>query len=70
MGSVLIEGREPVEADYVIVAVGVRPQTDYLVNNKDLAKADDGSLIVDKYFRVIGTDNVYAIGMEIPGSDT
>lgn len=62
VGSVTIKDRDPVPADLVIIAVGVRPQTDYLQDNSDLALADDGSLVVDRYFRVVGSDNVYATG--------
>ncbi|KAI8376319.1 uncharacterized protein BYT42DRAFT_574203 [Radiomyces spectabilis] len=61
VGSVIVDGKGEIDVDAVIVAVGVAPQTNYL-STTDLPMAKDKSLIVDEYFRVKGTDNVYATG--------
>ncbi|KAI9026466.1 NAD-dependent dehydrogenase [Phycomyces nitens] len=61
VGSISIEGRDNVPADIVILAVGVSPQTSYL-EKSGLPLARDKSLLVDKYFKVKGTDSIYATG--------
>ncbi len=54
---VVLDGGDALEADLVIVGVGVRPATDFL---DGLAKADDGSLIVDAHLRA--APDVHAAG--------
>lgn len=49
-------------ADVVVLGVGVGPQTDYLQNSKSFKLEKDGSLKVDRHFKVEGFDNIYAIG--------
>ncbi|KAI0032524.1 flavoprotein [Vararia minispora EC-137] len=48
-------------ADVVLMAVGVRPATDFL-KDSGFELERDGSLSVDEYLRVPGRENVYAIG--------
>ncbi|KAI8394015.1 uncharacterized protein BYT42DRAFT_609775 [Radiomyces spectabilis] len=61
VGFVSVEGHDDIPADLVLMAVGVAPQTDYIKSSK-LSQAEDGSLEVDQYFKVKGTDNIYASG--------
>ncbi|KAL0098017.1 hypothetical protein J3Q64DRAFT_1084831 [Phycomyces blakesleeanus] len=61
VGSVAVEGRDSVPADIVILAVGVAPQTSYL-EKSGLPLAKDKSLLVDRYFKVQGSDSIYATG--------
>lgn len=62
-GGVVVNGIT-IPCDFVIMGVGVAPATQFLKgSNIELEK--DGSIRVDKYFRVrSGTDgrNIYAIG--------
>ena len=52
---------EVLQADVVIMGVGVRPSTDYLRSSGwELEK--DGGVKVDEYLRVIGKDDVFAAG--------
>ncbi|KAA1467335.1 flavo protein [Dentipellis sp. KUC8613] len=61
VGSVVLASGETLEADAVIMGVGVRPATDYLrASGWQLEK--DGSVKVDEYLRVIGKQDVYAVG--------
>jgi NADPH-dependent 2,4-dienoyl-CoA reductase/sulfur reductase-like enzyme len=55
--AVVLDNGERIEADLVIVGVGVRPATDFL---RDLPKQPDGSLKVDRFFRV--QPDVWAAG--------
>jgi NADPH-dependent 2,4-dienoyl-CoA reductase/sulfur reductase-like enzyme len=55
--AVVLENGERIEADLVIVGVGVRPATDFL-HGIDLLP--DGSLAVDQYF--CAAQDVYAAG--------
>ncbi|KAI9490076.1 monodehydroascorbate reductase [Zychaea mexicana] len=71
VGFVNLEGKDPVPVDVVVMAVGVQPQTDYLQKSneknssssgKTVPLADDKGVLVDRCFKVVGTDNVYATG--------
>lgn len=58
--AVEIEGKT-LEADFVLMAVGVAPATAFLKSSGfELQK--DGAIKVDEYLRVPNTDGVYAIG--------
>ncbi|KAI8144277.1 hypothetical protein BJV82DRAFT_557227 [Fennellomyces sp. T-0311] len=61
VGYVTIEGKDRVPVDLVVMAVGVKPQTDYL-KNSGLDLADDQGVLVDRCFKALGTENVYATG--------
>lgn len=52
------------EADVVVMGVGVAPATEYLKNSKGFEKVVDnsGAVHVDEYLKVKGLENVYAIG--------
>ncbi|KAH8831282.1 hypothetical protein DL96DRAFT_1777615 [Flagelloscypha sp. PMI_526] len=50
------------EADFVVLAVGVRPATDFLKNNESFKLEKDGGIQVDEYLKVPGVEDVYAIG--------
>lgn len=58
--SVTLHSGEHLDADLVIVALGVRPATDFL--RGVLPLNDDGSLSVDRSMRVERFENVYAAG--------
>ncbi len=55
--AVILENGERLEADMVIVGIGVRPATEVI---KGLNLNEDGSVTVDKYFQV--NEDVYAAG--------
>ncbi len=55
--AVLLENGERIEADLVVVGVGVKPATGFL---KNLNPLPNGSLNVDEYFQVV--EDVYAAG--------
>ncbi len=55
--AVALEGGEKIEADLVVVGVGVRPATDFL---EGVALGDDGGVIVDE--RLCAADSLYAAG--------
>jgi len=50
------------EADLVIVGVGVAPATEFLKDVKEIQLEKDGSLQTDESFAVNGLKDVYAIG--------
>jgi len=54
------------DADFVILGVGVRPATDFLQSNPGFELEPDGGLLVDEYLRVVkgraGESGVYALG--------
>ncbi|TFK91389.1 hypothetical protein K466DRAFT_482810 [Polyporus arcularius HHB13444] len=52
------------EADVVVMGVGVAPATEFLKNSKGFEKVVDnsGAVHVDEYLKVKGLENVYAIG--------
>ncbi len=57
--TVILENGQ-VYADLIIMAVGVRPETDFL-KDSGIALNSKGSIIVDEYMRT-GFENVYAVG--------
>jgi NADPH-dependent 2,4-dienoyl-CoA reductase/sulfur reductase-like enzyme len=57
VNAVVLESGDKVEADMVIMGVGVKPSSDFL---KGLDLESDGSLKVDEYFNV--TEDVFAAG--------
>lgn len=62
VGSVKLKDGASIEADLVVLGVGVAPATDYLRNNKSVDLEKDGSLHVDEIFQVKGLEDVFAIG--------
>ncbi|AEO59477.1 hypothetical protein MYCTH_2119688 [Thermothelomyces thermophilus ATCC 42464] len=62
VGSVHLKDGTKLEADLVILGVGVAPATEYLKNNSAVQLEQDGSLRVDEAFAVVGLQDVYAIG--------
>lgn len=62
VGSVSLKDGTQLEADLVILGVGVSPATQYLKDNKSITLEKDGSVKVDKNYRVEGVEDVYAIG--------
>ncbi len=62
VGSVVIgDGGPTLEADFVIMGVGVAPATGFL-KESGFALERDGGVRVDEYLRVVGQQDVYAIG--------
>jgi NADPH-dependent 2,4-dienoyl-CoA reductase/sulfur reductase-like enzyme/nitrite reductase/ring-hydroxylating ferredoxin subunit len=62
VGSVHLKDGTALEADLVILGVGVAPATGYLKGNDAVQLEQDGSLKVDESFSVVGLQDVYAIG--------
>ncbi|RYP16324.1 hypothetical protein DL767_010198 [Monosporascus sp. MG133] len=62
VGSVVLKDGTKLEADLVILGVGVAPSTGYLKENKVVRLEEDGSLKVDENYLVAGLKDVYAIG--------
>ena len=62
VGSVALKDGTSLEADLVILGVGVAPATAYLRNNTALQLLPDKSIKTDEAFRVVGLTDVYAIG--------
>ncbi|MCJ1353018.1 MAG: hypothetical protein MMC33_003002 [Icmadophila ericetorum] len=63
VGAVHLKGGTVLEADLVILGVGVAPATEYIKENKAINLEKDGSLRVNEKFEVLGhEDSVYAIG--------
>lgn len=62
VGAIALKDGTRLEADLVILGVGVAPATQYLRENSILKLEDDGSLKTDETFGVIGLKDVYAIG--------
>ena len=60
VGTVHLKDGTSFPADVVLLAVGVKPRTEYLADHVDLNK--DGSVNVDKHFAVEGLSDVFAIG--------
>lgn len=58
--SVIINGSEKIPTDVIILAVGVKPATEYIKDKSLLLK--DQSLEVDDNFAIKGVSNAYAIG--------
>lgn len=62
VGAVLLKDGTKIDADLVILGVGVAPATEYLRENSVIRLEDDGSLKTDDNFLVQGFKDVYAIG--------
>ena len=62
VGAVLLKDGTRLEADLVILGVGVAPATEYLKENNVVKLENDGSLKTDESFSVVGLKDVYAIG--------
>jgi NADPH-dependent 2,4-dienoyl-CoA reductase/sulfur reductase-like enzyme/peroxiredoxin family protein/rhodanese-related sulfurtransferase/TusA-related sulfurtransferase len=58
--AVLLEGGEKVEAELILLSLGVRPQTQFL-KDSGLAIGERGHILVDEYFRT-NVPDVYGIG--------
>ena len=56
--AVELESGETIEADLVVVGIGVKPATDFVEGL--LMDEDDGSILVNQYLQA--TSNVYARG--------
>ena len=55
----LQDGKE-IDADFVVMCVGVKPSTDYIINS-GIELGFKGTIKVDKYFKT-NIENIYAIG--------
>ncbi len=62
VGAVKLKDGTELEADLVILGIGVKPATEYLKDNSEVELNKDGSLNVDDSFAVKGLRDVYAIG--------
>ncbi|KAF3760883.1 hypothetical protein M406DRAFT_296367 [Cryphonectria parasitica EP155] len=62
VGAVALKDGTSLEADLVILGVGVAPATQYLKDNSIVKLEEDGSLKTDENFSVVGLKDVYAIG--------
>ncbi|KAH8150062.1 uncharacterized protein LAJ45_05748 [Morchella importuna] len=75
VGYIALKGGEKIEADLVILGIGVAPATEYL-KNSGVKLEEDGSVLVDEYFKVKGVEDAYAVGdiatypYHGPGSDS
>lgn len=57
--------KEIVEADFIVMGVGVAPATEFLKQSDGFPQGvlqKDGGVLVDEHLRVRGLDDVYAIG--------
>lgn len=62
IGKVVLKDGTSLEADLVVLGVGVRPSTDYLQENKEVTLNKDRSINVDDSFAVQGLKDVWAVG--------
>lgn len=62
VGSVKLKDGTSLPADFVVLGVGVSPQTSYLQDNSAVKLQNDGSLLTSESFAVKGLNDVYAIG--------
>ncbi|KAK1518149.1 hypothetical protein CPAR01_15798 [Colletotrichum paranaense] len=62
VGAVYLKDGTKLEADLVILGVGVAPATEFLRENKVIRLEDDGSIKTNENFEIVGLKDVYAIG--------
>ena len=62
VGAVKLKDGPTLEADLVILGIGVGPETTYLRDNPKIKLEKDQSIAVDETFAVKGLKDVYAIG--------
>ncbi|KAI1177238.1 hypothetical protein F4777DRAFT_587437 [Nemania sp. FL0916] len=62
VGAVYLKDGTKLEADLVVLGVGVAPATEFLKDNKVVRLEGDGSLKTDENFLVSGLKDVYAVG--------
>ncbi|KAJ9616541.1 Apoptosis-inducing factor 1 [Cladophialophora chaetospira] len=62
VGAVKLKDGPTLEADLVILGIGVGPETSYLKDNSAVKLEKDGSIAVDENFAVKGLQNVWALG--------
>lgn len=62
VGAVYLKDGTKLEADLVILGVGVSPATEFLRENKVLRLEGDGSIKTDDSYLVAGLKDVYAVG--------
>jgi len=60
--AVVLQDGTTLDADVVVLGVGVRPATDFLKEGSGITLERDGGVVVDEYLRVPGVDSVFAIG--------
>ena len=63
VGSIKLKGGKSIQADVVIMGVGVGPATEFLKESAGFKLEKDGSLTFDKHMRVKGVEDVYATGI-------
>lgn len=61
-GAILLKDGTKLDADVVILGVGVAPATEYLQGNSGITLEKDGSVKTDAHFLVDGQKDVYAVG--------
>jgi NADH dehydrogenase FAD-containing subunit len=61
VGSVALKSGESLEADLVVLGVGVAPVTEYL-KDSGVKLENDGSVLVDDHWRIKGVSDAYAVG--------
>ncbi|KZF24280.1 rubredoxin-NAD(+) reductase [Xylona heveae TC161] len=62
VGAVHLKDGTDLEADLVVLGIGVKPATGFLKDAKEIELLKDGSLKTDESFAVTGLQDVYAIG--------
>lgn len=62
VGAVKLKDGTELEADLVILGIGVGPATEYLKGNESVKLEKDGSIQTDEFFKVKGMEDVYALG--------